>query len=87
MTDLKKEEVATVKKTVIQLANEASKGQRIAMLLRAIEDDESAFSVSRLEHKTRQEILRGELAKIREEILTGQESLPLEPNPAPEKAA
>lgn len=51
---------------------------QMALLLKAIEDEENAFASVRTEHKDTLEKLHNELRKLKYAVLTGQEPLPLE---------
>ncbi len=51
---------------------------RMAMLLKAIDDEESSFAAIRTEHKDTMTKLINELAMLKYEVLSGQEPLPLE---------
>ena len=56
-------------------------GHRLAMILQSIDREEMEFAEQKLEHKSRIETLRHEAWKLRQQIITGQEELPLEPVP------
>lgn len=60
-----------------------SKSRRFAMLLQAIEEEESALSSYKADHKARMETLHGELQKLKMDELTGQLSLVPEPPDSP----
>ena len=62
-------------------------GHRLAMILQAIDREEMEFAEQKLEHKTRMETLRHEAWKLRQQIIGGQEELPLEPVPTMGDAA
>jgi hypothetical protein len=51
----------------------------MSLLLKAIEDCDQELTEFKAEHKARREKLMGELAKLRWEVLSGQDRLPLEP--------
>jgi predicted nucleic acid-binding Zn-ribbon protein len=57
---------------------------QMAMLLKAIDDETNDFATAKTEHKDTMEKLHNELRKLKYEVLTGQQTIPLEP---PEKAA
>jgi len=62
--------------------------KRLAMLLQAIKDEERSFSEIRTEHKDRLEKLQNAAYSLRNQILTGQMELVVEPPPEdPSKAA
>lgn len=52
---------------------------RIAMLLNAIQAEERSFSEAKTEHKDTMTRLENQLHMLKEEILTGQQQLPIEP--------
>ena len=58
-------------------------GHRLAMILQSIDREEMEFAEQKLEHKKCMETLRHEAWKLRQQIITGQEELPLEPVPPP----
>lgn len=58
------------------------RAQRLAMLLEAIDNEERHFAELRTEHKDCMERLLNQAYKLRQEILTGQMGLPVEPEAA-----
>jgi len=50
---------------------------QLSLLLKAIDDLDQNLAEVRAEHKSRKEALLGELSKLRWEVLSGQERLPL----------
>lgn len=56
---------------------------QMSLLLRAIDEAHSELAMHKANHKARVETLTDELQKLRWEVLSGQERLPLEPIPAP----
>jgi hypothetical protein len=56
-----------------------SKERRIALLLRALEDCDRELAEAKTELKDRRTKLENQLAALRDEILSNQTSLPLEP--------
>lgn len=50
---------------------------RLAYVLKALEDEEMRFAEQKTEHKDTMERLQNLAYKIRQEILTGQNTLPL----------
>jgi phage host-nuclease inhibitor protein Gam len=56
-----------------------SKERRIALLLRALEDCDREFAELKTEIKDRRTKLENQLAALRDEILSNQQALPLEP--------
>lgn len=56
-----------------------SKSRRFAMLLQAIEQEESALAIYKADHKARMEMLRDELNKLKMDELTGQMQLVTDP--------
>ena len=54
---------------------------QMAMLLKAIDDEESRFNVQKTEHKDIIEKLQAALRMLKYEVLTGQQTIPLEPPP------
>jgi hypothetical protein len=65
------------------IPNPNDPGHRLAMILQSIDREENEFAKDKLEHKSRIENLRNEAWKLRQQIITGQEELPLEPVPPP----
>ncbi len=62
----------------------AMKDQRLmqmAMLLKAIDDEENDFAAQRTQHKDTLVKLHSELRTLKYEVLTGQQTIPLEPPP------
>ena len=55
---------------------------QMSLLLRAIDEAHSELAMHKANHKARVETLTDELQKLRWEVLSGQERLPLEPIPA-----
>jgi hypothetical protein len=51
----------------------------LSYLLKALDDCDSELAIFKAEHKARREKLTDELNKLRWEVLSGQERLPLEP--------
>ena len=51
----------------------------LSLLLKAIDDCDQGLIEFKANHKARREALQGELNKLRWEVLSGQERLPLEP--------
>ena len=51
---------------------------QMAMLLKAIEDEESEFAMARTQHKDTMEKLHNELRKLKYDVLSGQQVLPIE---------
>lgn len=56
---------------------------QMSLLLRAIDEAHSELAMHKANHKARLETLTDELQKLRWEVLSGQERLPLEPIPPP----
>jgi hypothetical protein len=54
----------------------------LSLLLKALDDCEQELVEFKAENKSRREKLEGELARLRWEVLSGQERLPLEPIPS-----
>ncbi len=54
---------------------------QMAMLLKAIDDEEENAAEWRAAYKSRMETLQKELSRLKYEILTGQQTIPLEPPP------
>jgi hypothetical protein len=54
---------------------------QMSLLLRAIDEAHSELAMHKANHKARVETLTDELQKLRWEVLSGQERLPLEPIP------
>ena len=52
---------------------------QMSLILKAIDDSNQELTEYKATHKARLETLHGELAKLRWEVLSGQERLPLEP--------
>jgi hypothetical protein len=65
----------------------ANQAERLALILKAIEDEEMNFSEERTAHKDRLERLHNFAYKLRGEILGGQLSFISEPEPPKEGAA
>jgi len=59
----------------------SNQAERIALILKAIEDEEREFSEERTAHKDRMERLHNAAYKLRGEILGGQMQLVPEPEP------
>jgi hypothetical protein len=55
---------------------------QMSLILKAIDDCNQELTEYKANHKARLESLHGELSKLRWEVLSGQERLPLEPIPA-----
>ncbi len=55
------------------------RAHRLALLLQAIESEERNFAELRTEHKDTLEKLQNQAYALRQEILSGQSALPLEP--------
>lgn len=51
----------------------------LSLLLKALDDCDQELTEFKAEHKSRREKLEGKLARLRWEVLSGQERLPLEP--------
>jgi hypothetical protein len=58
-------------------------GYRLAMLIQSIEFEKRNFDSAKKDHNARLETLHQEVWKLRQQIITGQEELPLEPVPPP----
>ena len=56
---------------------------QMSLILKAIDDCNQELTEYKANHKARLESLHGELSKLRWEVLSGQERLPLEPIPPP----
>ncbi len=54
---------------------------QMAMLLKAIDDLESEFAAVKTEFKDRTTKLHNELSKLQYDVLSGQQTIPLEPPP------
>ena len=67
--------------------NMANQAEHLALILKAIEDEEMNFAEERTSHKDRLERLHNFAYKLRCEILGGQMSLVPEPEPPKEGAA
>jgi hypothetical protein len=50
---------------------------QLSLLLKAIDDLDQALVEYKADHKAKREVLQGELSKLRWEVLSGQERLPL----------
>ena len=61
---------------------ETDKARQLAMILQAIEEAEREMADYRASHKERMETLHHEAWKLRCEILSGQKTLPMEPETA-----
>jgi hypothetical protein len=61
--------------------SDTDKLMHMSLLLKALDDCDSELAVFKADHKARREKLVDELSKVRWEVLSGQERLPLEPIP------
>lgn len=52
---------------------------QMSLLLKALDDCDQELAEYKADHKARIEKIRGDLSKLRYEVLSGQEKLPLEP--------
>ena len=62
-------------------------GHRLAMILQSIDGEKMEFDRLKKEHQSRMENLGNEAWKLRQQIISGQEELPLEPVPTMGDAA
>lgn len=63
-----------------------AKLMQMSMLLNSIDNEEAAFACLRTEHKDTLEKLHFELRKLRDEVITGQQTFPID-EPPPGKVA
>lgn len=56
----------------------SNQAKRIALILKAMDDANEALAEFKADHKARMETLQKELNALTYEILTGQQSLPME---------
>ncbi len=63
--------------------SDTDKLMHMSLILKAIDDANQELTEFKASHKARLETLNGELSKLRWEVLSGQERLPLEPIPGP----
>jgi hypothetical protein len=68
-----KEEIPTIK----QRMSDTDRLLQLSLLLKAIDDLDQGLAQFRAEYKAQRETLQGELSKLRWEVLSGQERLPL----------
>jgi FtsZ-binding cell division protein ZapB len=60
-----------------KVMSDADKLMHLSLLLKALDDLEQELTEFKTENKARREALQGELSKLRWEVLSGQERLPL----------
>jgi hypothetical protein len=59
--------------------SDTDKLMHLSLLLKAMDDLDSELAIFKADHKARKEKLTDELQRLRWEVLSGQERLPLEP--------
>ena len=60
------------------MSTDSDRLYQMSLLLKAIEDAHQELTEFRADHKARREKLMGDLSKLRWEVLSGQDRLPLE---------
>lgn len=73
--------------TEAETTPDVQRARQLALILKAIDDEEMALAEITTEFKSRIEKLRHDARRVQQAILGGQMELPTEVTPPPEKAA